>query len=86
MVASNARPAAALDKSACFAMCSISSVLFTRSLLELLAGSTGNGLAGRQGLCFGFKHGLHRVWLASQASDFVSLSAARKSAVESGEF
>jgi len=43
MVASNARPAAALDRSACFAMCSISSVLFTRNLLKLQTGATGSG-------------------------------------------
>jgi hypothetical protein len=35
MVASRARPAAALDKSACLAMCSINSVLFTKNLWVL---------------------------------------------------
>jgi hypothetical protein len=43
-MASRARPAAALDKSDCFAMCSISSVLFTRNLLKLQTGATGSGL------------------------------------------
>ena len=38
IVASNARPAAALDRSACLAMCSISSVLFTKNLLVLVSG------------------------------------------------
>jgi ABC-type iron transport system FetAB permease component len=34
MVASNARPAAALEMSACLAMCSINSVLFIQRALE----------------------------------------------------
>ena len=43
MVASRARPAAAFDRSACLAMCSINSVLFTKNLWVLMPWKTACG-------------------------------------------